>query len=88
MYAPPPDDVLQRALRMQAICQKHGVRLAAAALQFPLAHPTVAAVIPGAKSPDEAAENHRMLHTDVPPAVWDDLKSEGLLEPDAPTPAP
>ena len=86
MYAPAPDDVVERSGRMRAICDRHGVPLAAAALQFPLAHPQVAAVIPGAKTAEEAVENHARLQVDVPTAVWSDLKSEGLLEPDAPTP--
>ncbi len=71
---------------MRAICERHGAPLAAAALQFPLAHPLVAAVIPGAKTPAEASENQHMLNNEVPQAVWDDFKREGLLEPRAPTP--
>ena len=72
---------------MQAICEKHRVALAAAALQFPLAHPTVAAVIPGARAPREATENHHHLHTELPRAVWESFKDEGLLDREAPTPA-
>ena len=86
MYGPAPDDIVERSRRMQAICARHGVALAAAALQFPLAHPLVAAVIPGAKTPREATQNHRHLHTEVPRAVWESFQSEGLLDPRAPTP--
>ena len=86
MYGEPPPEIVERSRRMQAICERHDVPLAAAALQFPLAHPSVAAVIPGAKSPEETTENHRLIHTEIPPAVWIELKSEGLLDPDAPTP--
>ena len=50
------------------------------------AHPTVAAVIPVAKTPEEATANHRLLHTDVPHTVWEDFKVQGLLDPLAPTP--
>lgn len=87
MYAPPSEEIVERAQRMNAICERHGVALAAAALQFPLAHPKVAAVIPGAKTPQEAAENFRHMHTHVPEEVWQSFKEEGLLDPAAPTPA-
>lgn len=68
------------------ICVDHGVPLAAAALQFPLAHPAVATVIPGAKSPDEPVANRRNLDTEVPGDVWRRFKAEGLLDENAPTP--
>ncbi|MXY58496.1 MAG: aldo/keto reductase [Gammaproteobacteria bacterium] len=86
MYAPAPPEVVARSERMRAICADHGVPLAAAALQFPLAHPAVAAVIPGAKSPDEPVANRRNLDTEVPADVWRRFKAEGLLDENAPTP--
>lgn len=86
MYAPAPPEIVERSRRMRAICERHGVPLAAAALQFPLTHPLVAAVIPGAKTPAEATENQRLLNCKVPEVVWDDFKREGLLDPHAPTP--
>ena len=86
MYGPAPAEIVERSRRMQAVCERNGVSLAAAALQFPLAHPMVAAVIPGAQTPREAAENHRHLHTDVPRAVWESFQADGLLDPEAPTP--
>ena len=48
---------MQRVRRMQAVCTSHATPLAAAALQFPLAHPIVASVIPGAISPDQVRQN-------------------------------
>ena len=60
--------------------------LIAAALQFPLHHPAVVSVIPGGQSPDEVRANLDVLETPIPPALWADLKAEGLLRPDAPTP--
>ena len=59
--------------------------LVAAALQFPLRHPAVVSAIPGAQTPDEARANLAVLETPIPPALWSDLKAEGLLRPDAPT---
>ena len=86
MYAPAPPAIVARSRRMQAICRDHDVTLAAAALQFPLAHPAVAAVIPGAKSPEEAVANRRNLDTEIPRELWRRFQEEGLLDEMAPTP--
>lgn len=86
MYAPAPADVIERSARMRDVCARYGVSLAAAALQFPLAHPQVAAVIPGAKTPEESEQSYARLQIEIPLALWSDLKSEGLLDLEAPTP--
>ena len=43
-------------------------------------------MIPGGQSPDEVRDNLRVLETPVPTDLWADLKAQGLLRPDAPTP--
>jgi D-threo-aldose 1-dehydrogenase len=68
------------------VCERHGVPLAAAALQFPLAHEAVAAVIPGPRAAEEVAANVALMRQAIPPALWDELKAEKLLRADAPTP--
>ncbi|MGA9866501.1 MAG: aldo/keto reductase [Acetobacteraceae bacterium] len=85
-YAPAPEDVRQRARRLGAVCDRHGVPLAAAALQFPLAHKVVAAVIPGPRNALEFEANVALMRTPIPPALWQELRAEGLLHKDAPTP--
>jgi D-threo-aldose 1-dehydrogenase len=85
-YAPAPADVLARVARIEAVCELHNVPLAAAALQFPLAHPQVASVIPGIASVDQLFDTLRFYRTSIPPRLWQDLKSEGLLREDAPVP--
>lgn len=87
MYAPPPAEIVEKSRAMAAICASYGVSLAAAAIQFTLAHPQVAAVIPGAKAPLEVRQNQSHLKTQVPADVWTAFKSQGLLDEDAPTPA-
>ena len=62
-------------------------KVGAAALQFVLAHPAVASVIPGLASPKEVHQALERYRTTLPPALWDELKAEGLLRADAPTPA-
>ena len=77
-----------RVGRIQAICERHGVPLAAAALQFPLGHPSVAAVIPGRTLGGAGASaTWRSSATTSRPALWAELKHEGLLRQDAPVPA-
>jgi D-threo-aldose 1-dehydrogenase len=63
------------------------VTLAAAALQFPLAHPAILTVIPGARSRAEAERNGALIKEAIPAGFWSDLKTEGLVRSDAPLPA-
>jgi D-threo-aldose 1-dehydrogenase len=86
-YGPAPTAVLERVARMAAICARHDVPLGAVALQFPLAHPAVASVIPGAVSPDQVVANAENLQVRIPGSVWLELKAEGLVGEDAPTPS-
>ncbi|MGW3626756.1 aldo/keto reductase [Streptomyces sp. NPDC000880] len=81
-YAAAPDDILQRALRLKAVAERHGVPLRAAALHYPLAHPAVAGALVGARSADEVLDAADMLALAVPPALWDELRAEGLLPKD------
>lgn len=86
-YAPAPPEVLERVRRVEAVCARHGVPLAAAALQFPLGHPSVAAVIPGAFHPDQVRRNVAAFRHPIPTDLWAELRHEGLIRPDAPVPA-
>ncbi|WP_240759198.1 aldo/keto reductase [Lichenicoccus roseus] len=86
-YQPADTTILERVARIEAVCGAHDVPLAAAALQFVLAHPAVASVIPGARSAAEARRNAELVATRIPVALWDDLRAERLLRPDAPSPA-
>ncbi len=85
-YAPAPPSILDRTRRIDAVCRRHGVPLKAAALQFPLHHPAIATVLPGMANGAEAAENLRLLAHPIPAAFWAELKSEGLIRVEAPTP--
>jgi D-threo-aldose 1-dehydrogenase len=85
-YAPAPADVMARVARIEAVCERHAVPLAAAALQFPLAHPQVASVIPGIASVAQLFDTLRFYRASIPPRFWEDLKSEGLLRADAVVP--
>jgi D-threo-aldose 1-dehydrogenase len=77
---------LEKARALKVVCQRHGVDLKAAALQFPLAHPAVACVIPGAASPEQVEQNAALIRADCPADLWAEMKHEGLIPLDAPTP--
>lgn len=69
-----------------AVCVRHRVPLAAAALQFSLAHPAVVSVIPGMSSAAEVAAAVRWMSIPIPAACWQELRQQGLLRADAPIP--
>ena len=85
-YSAAPADVIDRVARIEAVCGSHGVAMINAALQFPLFHPSVVSVIPGGQSVDEVKQNRSILNAKIPAALWHDLKSQGLIRQDAPTP--
>jgi D-threo-aldose 1-dehydrogenase len=86
-YAPAPPAIVERVRRMEAICARHDVALPAAALHFPLAHPAVAAVIPGMADPRQVAAAVAWMRRPIPSAFWQALRDEGLIRTDAPVPA-
>lgn len=77
---------LQRALRMKAVCERHGVPLAAAAVQFPLGHPAVGTVLVGVRSAAELEENVGHFTHPIPADMWLELRAEGLVPADVPLP--
>jgi D-threo-aldose 1-dehydrogenase len=85
-YGQAPPEVLDRARRLRTICARHGIRLPAAALRFPLAHPAVTSVLTGARSAAELRENVALLDVPVPRAVWQEMRVSGLLPAEAPVP--
>jgi D-threo-aldose 1-dehydrogenase len=85
-YSAAPAEVIARARRIASVCQRHGAVLPQAALQFPFGHPAVKAIAVGARTPAEITENAALLADKVPPELWADLKAEGLLAADIPTP--
>jgi D-threo-aldose 1-dehydrogenase len=85
-YAPAPRPVLDRALRLLEVTERHGVPLRAAALRFPFGHPAVESVLTGARSPEEVRDTVEQLRRPIPDALWDELRAEGLLTPGTPVP--
>jgi D-threo-aldose 1-dehydrogenase len=85
-YGAVPTAIAAKVERLNALCTRHGVPIKAAALQFSLAHPASAAVIPGASKPERILEDHAAISFPVPADFWRDLRDGGLVAPDAPLP--
>ncbi|MEQ1899198.1 MAG: aldo/keto reductase [Devosia sp.] len=85
-YGKAPPEIQARVRGIEAICAAHKVALPAAALQFVLAHPIVASVIPGAARPSEVTQNLASLEAAIPAVFWSDLKAQRLIDPDSPVP--
>ena len=86
-YAQASEEMIEKTRRIKALTDKHGTTLIRAALAFPLGHPAVTAIIPGFSNPAEFADNLAGYRKAIPAALWSDLKAEGLLHPEAPSPA-
>ena len=67
-----PESVAQTE-RIESLCDRYGVSLLAAALQYVTRHPVVATTIPGSRSPDESIANARAAREPIPEAFWDEL---------------
>ena len=85
-YLEPPPEVSARVAAMERVAARHGVSLAAAALQFPLGHPAVTAVLPGPRSATQVDRAVAAFREDIPSAFWLELKEEQLIDRAAPTP--
>jgi D-threo-aldose 1-dehydrogenase len=85
-YAPAPPELIEQAQRIKAVCERHGVPLRAAAIQFPLAHPAVAALVAGVRTVEHLDDYPRLMATPLPEGLWSELRAEGLIDPDAPVP--
>ena len=86
-YRAASGEMIDKARRINAVCERYQVPLKAAALQFILAHPAIASVIPGARSMAEVEENIRMVEFPIPADLWAALKQQGLIAAAAPTPS-
>ena len=86
-YGDVPNRISVKVKQLQLVCQRHSVDLIAAALQFPLAHPTVVSVIPGAMNTAEQQANMSAMRDEISADFWQDLKDSNLIREDAPVPS-
>ncbi|WPB94737.1 aldo/keto reductase [Streptomyces malaysiensis] len=85
-YQEAPAHIIEKVQRIKELAERHGISIKAAALQFALAHPATAAVIPGATRPSRIAEDVAALGETIPAAFWTELSEAGLVSPQAPLP--
>jgi D-threo-aldose 1-dehydrogenase len=86
--APASPQVIDRARRIGEACARHGVPLRAAAMQFAMAHPAVLSLVAGVRSIAHLDEYPALLRQPIPAGLWDDLRTQRLIDPGAPVPAP
>ena len=86
-YAPAPADIMDKVRKIEAVCRDYGVPLPAAALQFVVAHPAIPSFIAGTRTVAQLQQNLDWFSHPIPAGFWSDLKAQGLLREDAPTPA-
>lgn len=85
-YARAPAQVMEKVLKIKAVCESHGVPLPAAALQFPLGSSQVSTVIPGPRTRVDMQQILEWFSMQIPASLWSDLQSAGLVREDAPLP--
>ncbi len=86
VYQDAPAEVREKVSQIEQVCRRHNVSMAAAAIQFPLAHPSVASVIPGAFHPSQVEEDLDYFREEIPSELWAELKAKGFIRQDASTP--
>ncbi|MED4219565.1 aldo/keto reductase [Priestia megaterium] len=85
-YQKASPEIIEKVNKIKNIADRHGISIKAAALQFSLANPAVAAVIPGASRPERITEDKAALNTVIPAAFWEEMREQELVAPNAPLP--
>ena len=85
-YQKASPEIIAKVNKMKNLAERHGISIKAAALQFALANPAVAAVIPGASKPERIAEDQAALKTVIPAAFWEEMREQKLVAVNAPLP--
>ena len=77
-YGPAPAEIMERVRRIEAVCREFAVPIQAAAMQFVVAHPAIASLIVGARSPEQLNQNVKWFDSTIPTGLWPALKAKGL----------
>ncbi|MDN3020171.1 aldo/keto reductase [Paenibacillus sp. BSR1-1] len=85
-YQKASPEIMEKVEKIKNLADRHGISIKAAALQFSLANPAVAAVVPGASKPERIAEDKAALNTVIPAAFWEEMREQKLVAPNAPLP--
>ena len=79
-------EIIAKVEKIKALADRHEISIKAAALQFSLANPAVAAVVPGASKPERIAEDQNALNTVIPAKIREEMREQKLVAPNAPLP--
>ncbi|MGE7763100.1 aldo/keto reductase [Peribacillus sp. NPDC097895] len=85
-YQKASPEIMGKVEKIKNLADRHGISIKAAALQFSLANPAVAAVVPGASKPERIAEDKAALNTVIPAAFWEEMREQKLVAANAPLP--
>jgi len=85
-YQKASPEIIEKVERIKSIADRHQISIKSAALQFSLANPAVAAVIPGASKPERITEDQAALKTIIPAAFLEEMREQKLIAPNAPLP--
>jgi D-threo-aldose 1-dehydrogenase len=84
-YTEATPEIMERTRRIETVCARHRVPLAAAALQFAAFHPAIASVVVGMRNATDVVENVAHFQYPIPKQFWQELKAERLIADAAPT---
>jgi D-threo-aldose 1-dehydrogenase len=82
-----PPAFLEKRKKLREVAGNHGVDLRTAALQFSAAPDVAAALVVGASSEQQILADYTSMQTKIPAGFWAELKSQNLIEQNAPVPA-
>jgi len=81
-----PPAFIEKRRRLREVAANHGVDLRTAALRFSAAPDVAAALVVGVSREQQVLEDFTSMQTRIPPGFWAELKSQNLIEQNAPTP--
>lgn len=85
-YRDAPPEIMETTRQLEALCNRHGITLQSAALQFGLSHPAVSSLVIGYSSPDRVVKNIDAIETTIPAAFWHELRESDLIDAECPLP--
>jgi D-threo-aldose 1-dehydrogenase len=85
-YEAAPKHIIHRVAEIERVGKEWNVPLAAAALQFPAAHPQICSVLAGLANPAEVQQANAWMKTPIPAEYWQQLRQRDLIHPAAPVP--
>ncbi|MEZ4507686.1 MAG: aldo/keto reductase [Thermomicrobiales bacterium] len=83
-YQQAPDHLIARTGKIREICDRYGVPLAAAALQFSMLDPRITVTIVGMSRPDRVKSTVELASSDIPGEVWEEIDALGPADTDDP----